>query len=159
MSHSHQPIPVNDVGFLSYITIGWLTPLVLDLFKHRKKEIREEDVWTCSELESCDVNTERLEPMWIDEMQTFGPEKCSVLRLWLKFIWIRLLVAFAARCFKACIAFLFTGYIVRAVTQYLEGPESSISYVIGLIILTVVGQFLRTCSHTYILVYGAQTGK
>ncbi|OWF39707.1 Multidrug resistance-associated protein 9 [Mizuhopecten yessoensis] len=155
---SNGPIPVNDVGFLSYITFGWVTPLVLRLFKNREEEIREDDVWTCSKLESCAINTERLEPMWMEELQTYGRQKCSILRLWLKFIWVRLLIVFIALCFNAIITFLCTGYITVVITRYLEGPETSVTYAIGLVIFTVVGQLLRCCSQTFILFYGTQTG-
>ncbi|OWF39616.1 Multidrug resistance-associated protein 9 [Mizuhopecten yessoensis] len=155
---TNGPIPINDVGFLSYMSIGWLTPLVLKLFKDRRNEIRENDVWACSELESCAVNTERVEPLWIDELQTYGRDKCSVFRLWLKFIWSRLLLVVIGICFNAAVTFLVTGYITDIITQYLEGPETSASYVVGLVILSLVGHTLRCFSYTSLRVYGTQTG-
>ncbi|OWF39706.1 Multidrug resistance-associated protein 5 [Mizuhopecten yessoensis] len=100
-----------------------------------------------------------LEPMWMEELQTYGRQKCSIFRLWLKFIWVRLLIVFIALCFNAIITFLCTGYITDVITRYLEGPETSVTYAIGLIIFTVVGQLLRCCSQTFILFYGTQTGK
>ncbi|XP_060065902.1 ATP-binding cassette sub-family C member 5-like [Ylistrum balloti] len=155
---SNGEVPVNDAGYLSYLSLGWLTPMILQLFKDRNKEIREDDVWSCSELESCAVNTERLEPMWINELQTYGQKKCSVFRLWLKFIWVRLLIACIAVCFHAVIALLVTGYLTDVIAAYLEQPETSIPYAVGLVIICLVGQLLRCCIFTTLLFYGSQTG-
>ncbi|XP_033753180.1 multidrug resistance-associated protein 5-like [Pecten maximus] len=153
------PMPVNDVGFLSFTSIGWLSPLVMKLCRDRKQEIREEDVWTCSEPESCDSNTERLEPMWMDELMKYGRHDCSFIRLWLKFIWTRLLVVFLVLCFNALATFFSSGYIIDATTRYLEGSETSVPYAVLLVILGAVGQLLRVFSFAFIHTHGTQTGK
>ncbi|XP_060065901.1 ATP-binding cassette sub-family C member 5-like [Ylistrum balloti] len=154
----NERIPVNEAGLLSYMTLGWLTPLVLKLFKDRKNEIREKDVWTCSELESCDINTERLESIWIDELQKFGRQKSSLLRVWLKFIWLRLSVAVISLCLSAVVTFLLTGYITVVIIRYIEGADSSLSFVIGISVVSIIGHFLRSCLYTFVLFYGTQTG-
>ncbi|XP_021375735.1 multidrug resistance-associated protein 5-like [Mizuhopecten yessoensis] len=96
--------------------------------------------------------------MWMDELQTYGRTKCSIFRLWLKFIWVRLLIVFIALCLNAVVTFLITGYITDVITAYLEGPETSISYAVGLVIACLVGQLLRSYSFTFLLFFGSQTG-
>ncbi|XP_060068252.1 ATP-binding cassette sub-family C member 5-like [Ylistrum balloti] len=58
----NEPIPIDNIGIWSYVTIGWLSPLIMKLFRDRNREIREDDVWRCSEMEACDINTERSFP-------------------------------------------------------------------------------------------------
>ncbi|XP_021368558.1 multidrug resistance-associated protein 5-like [Mizuhopecten yessoensis] len=50
------------------------------------------------------------------------------------------------------------GYITDVITRYLESPESSVTYAVGIVIITVVGQILWSLSQTISLFYGLQSG-
>ena len=52
-------IPINDVGILSYIFLSWLTPLVMQMYRHEDENMDETNIWQCSDLEKCKVNTDR----------------------------------------------------------------------------------------------------
>jgi len=38
----------------------WMTPLVMKMFKQRDEELKEDDIWQCSDWEACKINTDRL---------------------------------------------------------------------------------------------------
>jgi len=52
-------IPINKVGFFSYLIVCWMTSLVWKIFRNSNKPLSEEDVWECSEWETVEVNAER----------------------------------------------------------------------------------------------------
>jgi hypothetical protein len=53
-------IPVNKAGLFSYMFMIWMTPLVMKMFKQRDEELKEDDIWQCSDWEACKINTDRL---------------------------------------------------------------------------------------------------
>ncbi|XP_069129773.1 ATP-binding cassette sub-family C member 5-like isoform X1 [Argopecten irradians] len=96
--------------------------------------------------------------MWEAELRTHGKENSSVFRLWLKFTWARLLLAFIGVCLNAVTSLILTGYMTEVITKYLEGLETSLPYAFGLVGVVVLGQLIRCFSFTAVLFYGAQSG-
>lgn len=52
-------IPINKAGLLSYMFMTWMTPLVMKMFKNRNEDLKEEDIWECSDYEASKINTDR----------------------------------------------------------------------------------------------------
>lgn len=57
-------IPINKAGFFSYLLVTWMSKLIWKVFRHRNEQLNEEDIWTCPDEESANVNTER--SAWIE---------------------------------------------------------------------------------------------
>ncbi|OWF39710.1 multidrug resistance-associated protein 5-like [Mizuhopecten yessoensis] len=151
-------IPVNKAGFFSYITISWMSSLVMKIYRHRDEALKEEDIWKISDWESCDVNTDRLEQIWEKEVASHGEEGSSFLRAWLKFIQTRLYIKILLVCINAVLTFFMSGFITNLVVSYLESESSDLGYAMALLAGNLVGQVLRATSFVFIIFFGVQTG-
>ncbi|XP_060080913.1 ATP-binding cassette sub-family C member 5-like [Ylistrum balloti] len=151
-------IPVNKVGLFSYITLSWISSMVMKIYKNRDQALREEDVWEISDWESCDVNTVRLEKIWENEVATHGEKGSSFLRAWFKFIQTRLYIKILLVCVNAVLSFFMSGYITNLVVSYLESETSDLGYALALVAGNTIGQILRAVSFTCIIFFGVQTG-
>ncbi|XP_069129777.1 ATP-binding cassette sub-family C member 5-like isoform X2 [Argopecten irradians] len=151
-------VPVNKVGFLSYVTISWISSLVFKIYKHRDEALKEEDIWDISDWESCDVNTARLEQIWDNEIASHGEKGSSFLRVWLKFIQTRLFIKILIVCVNATLTFFMSGFITNLVVSYLESDSSDLGYAMALVAGNLVGQMLRAISFAFLIFFGVQTG-
>ncbi|XP_033742885.1 LOW QUALITY PROTEIN: multidrug resistance-associated protein 5-like [Pecten maximus] len=151
-------IPVNKAGFFSYVTISWISSLVMKIYRHRDETLKQEDVWEISDWESCDVNTVRLEQIWEQEVASHGDEGSSFFRAWLKFIQTRLYVKILLVCINATLTFFMSGFITNLVVSYLESETSDLGYAMALLAGNLVGQMLRATSFAFIIFFGVQTG-
>ncbi|KAM4694748.1 ATP-binding cassette sub-family C member 5 isoform 4-T5 [Discoglossus pictus] len=86
--HQH---PVDNAGLFSFMTFSWLTPLAR--LAYRKGELFLEDVWALSKHESSDVNSRRLERLWLDELAERGAVESSLLSVVWKFCRTRLIIS------------------------------------------------------------------
>ncbi|XP_033742889.1 multidrug resistance-associated protein 5-like isoform X2 [Pecten maximus] len=157
-SNKDGKIPINKVGLFSYISISWISSLVMTIYKNRGGAIKEEDVWECSDWETSNVNAERLERLWKKELKDHGREKSSFIRTWLKFAQTRLLVSFSLVVLNATATFFMTGYITNMVISYLESEESNLGVAIALLVGNFFGQLLRATSYTALIMFGSHTG-
>ncbi|XP_052077881.1 ATP-binding cassette sub-family C member 5-like [Mytilus californianus] len=151
-------IPINKAGLLSYMFMTWMTPLVMKMFKHRDEDLKEEDIWECSDYEASKTNTDRLEALWKDEVKSKGEKKASVLRCWLKFCQTRILVSLIIVAVNALSTFLVSGFIINELIAYIESVENNILYGIGLVVTMMAANVVRAGTFCVIIMFGAQTG-
>ncbi|XP_060065904.1 ATP-binding cassette sub-family C member 5-like [Ylistrum balloti] len=151
-------IPVNKVGLFSYITLSWMSSMIMKLYKHRDQALKEEDVWEISDWESCDINTLRLEKIWEDEVATYGAKGSSFLRAWFKFIQTRLYITILLVCITAVLAFFMSGFITNLVVSYLESETADFGYAMTLVAVIFVGPVIRAVSFAGMIFFGVQTG-
>lgn len=151
-------IPINKAGFFSYLLVTWMSKLIWKVFRHRNEQMNEEDIWTCPDEESANVNTERLARLWNDEVNKRGKEKASFLRVWLKFAKTRIIVTLVIIAINAVSTFLESGYLLNLIVQYLESEEENLWYGISLVVCVAACQIVRATSFCVIIIFGVQTG-
>ncbi|XP_048775785.2 ATP-binding cassette sub-family C member 5-like [Ostrea edulis] len=151
-------IPINKAGFFSYLLTSWISQLIWKVFRHRAEPLKEEDIWSCSDLESANINTERLKRLWEKEVKKHGPDKASFLRVWLNFARTRIIVTLFIIAINAVSTFLEGGYLLNLIINYLESEDENLWYGIALVACMAACQIIRATSFCAIIVFGAQTG-
>uniref|UniRef100_A0A667XG66 ATP-binding cassette sub-family C member 5 n=1 Tax=Myripristis murdjan TaxID=586833 RepID=A0A667XG66_9TELE len=131
ITHKHQH-PVDNAGLFSFMTLQWLSPLAVKAYKASGLSI--DDVWGLSCHEAAEINCQRLESLWHDELKRRGREGASLTRVFWRFCQTRMLVAIFA-------------LLVRALLQYSQSSESCLLY--GL--LLAAGIFLMELMRSWSL--------
>ncbi|XP_033742886.1 multidrug resistance-associated protein 5-like [Pecten maximus] len=157
-SNRDGKLPVNKVGIFSYITVSWISSLVMRIYKRRGQALKEGDIWECSDWETSNVNSERLDKLWRKEVKEYGKEKASFLRTWLKFTQTRIYISMFLVLVNAVATFFMTGYITNMVISYLESEESNLGVAISLLVGNFFGQLLRATSFNLLIMFGVHTG-
>ncbi|XP_037372210.1 ATP-binding cassette sub-family C member 12 isoform X4 [Talpa occidentalis] len=83
------PNPVDDAGLLSFATFSWLTPVMMNGYKHR---LTVDSLPPMSLYDSSDLNAKRFRILWDEEVENVGPEKASLGRVVWKFQRTRVLI-------------------------------------------------------------------
>ncbi|OWF39711.1 multidrug resistance-associated protein 5-like [Mizuhopecten yessoensis] len=157
-SNKDGKLPINKAGIFSYVTVSWITSLMMRIYKNRGQQIKEEDIWECSDWETSSINTDRLDKLWRKEVKDHGKENSSFMRTWLKFTKTRLYVSVFLVLVNAVATFFMTGYITNMVIRYLESEESNLGFALALLGGNFVGQLLRATSFNLLIMFGVHTG-
>lgn len=149
-------IPVNKVGFFSFIYLTWITEKLLEFYrKHKKGEIAS--VWSCGDEESCDHNVPRLKNFWNKEQEKKG-KKASFYKTVLRFARTRLIGSVLAIITNAIVSFLVSSFLIKEITDFLENPESPLYFGILLVLILAFSHFIRFSSFSLIWCLGFITG-
>ncbi|XP_077465441.1 ATP-binding cassette sub-family C member 5 [Stigmatopora argus] len=130
ITHKHQH-PVDNAGLFSFMTLHWLSPLALRAYKTSNLSI--DDVWGLSCHEASEVNCQRLESLWHDELKRCGREGASLTRVFMRFCQTRMLVAIFALLLTMVAGFVGPAILVRALLEYSQSSERSIKYGLSLV--------------------------
>ncbi|KAI2578406.1 ATP binding cassette subfamily C member 11, partial [Homo sapiens] len=76
------PQPLDNAGLFSYLTVSWLTPLMIQSLRSR---LDENTIPPLSVHDASDKNVQRLHRLWEEEVSRRGIEKASVLLVMLRF--------------------------------------------------------------------------
>ncbi|XP_061748109.1 ATP-binding cassette sub-family C member 5 isoform X2 [Nerophis ophidion] len=125
ITHKNQH-PVDNSGLFSFMTLHWLTPLALKAYKTSSLSI--DDVWGLSCHEASEVNCQRLELLWHDELKRRGREGASLTRVFWRFCQTRTLVAIFALLFTMVAGFVGPALLVRALLEYSQSSERRVQY-------------------------------
>uniref|UniRef100_A0A669DVK2 ATP binding cassette subfamily C member 12 n=1 Tax=Oreochromis niloticus TaxID=8128 RepID=A0A669DVK2_ORENI len=125
---SSQPHPVDNAGFLSFMTFAWMTPMMWSIFRN-KLDISQLKL---SPFDIADTSAQRFQRLWDEEVAKRGLEKASLVRVAFRFQQTRLIVSVIIGILAMVSAFL--------------GPVShhlcvSLSYGVGL----SIGLFTTEC--------------
>lgn len=82
--------PVEHVGLFSYLVFAWLDSFMWKAFRNR---IDVNRLWTCPEVDTAQLNADRLEELWEAELKKSGPSGASLFRVFISFVKKRWLVA------------------------------------------------------------------
>uniref|UniRef100_A0A3Q3VS30 ATP-binding cassette sub-family C member 5 n=1 Tax=Mola mola TaxID=94237 RepID=A0A3Q3VS30_MOLML len=121
--HQH---PVDNAGLFSFMTLHWLSPLALKAYK--ASSLSFGDVWGLSCHEASEVNCQRLEALWHDELKGRGREGASLARVFWRFCQTRLLVAIFSLLLTMVAGFVGPALLVRALLEYSQTSQSSVPY-------------------------------
>ncbi|XP_007946027.1 ATP-binding cassette sub-family C member 11 [Orycteropus afer afer] len=123
------PQPLDDAGLFSYLTLSWLTPLIIQGLRFR---LDENTIPPLSVHDASDKNAKRLRLLWEEEVSRHGIEKASVLRVMLRFQRTRAIMDVFAS-FLFCVAsVLGPVLIIPKILEYSEEPTGNVAYGVGL---------------------------
>uniref|UniRef100_A0A8D0D5X3 ATP-binding cassette, sub-family C (CFTR/MRP), member 12 n=1 Tax=Sander lucioperca TaxID=283035 RepID=A0A8D0D5X3_SANLU len=141
--------PLDAASFLSFSTMSWMTPVMWSMFR---KQL-DPSTLSPSPLDGADINGDRLQKLWEQEVRAVGLQKASLIRVLLRFQRNRLLLVVAIS-----VVFM-VGILVREIILYILKPESfSVWGGLGLCLGLAFMDLLRISSRTLFWAIGLRTG-
>nr|XP_007990560.2 ATP-binding cassette sub-family C member 11 [Chlorocebus sabaeus] len=137
------PQPLDDAGLFSYLTMSWLTPLMIQSFRNR---LDENTIPPLSIHDASDKNVQRLHRLWEEEVSRRGIEKASVFLVMLRFQRTRMIFdALLGVCF--CIAsVLGPTLIIPKILEYSEEQSGNVVHGVGLCFALFLSECLKSVS-------------
>lgn len=133
-------IAVDSAGFLSFISFSWMSKY---MYKAYKTGLKAEDIPEGSPLDSCDLNAQRLELLWQEEVSRKGPKRASFGSVVWRFVRTRILVSSIVFSFSLAMGFIGLTVFMRKLLQYSEDENGdTVTGVMWAICLTLA-EFLR----------------
>ncbi|XP_032182404.1 ATP-binding cassette sub-family C member 11 isoform X3 [Mustela erminea] len=149
------PQPLDDAGLFSYLTVSWLTPLmILGL----QKSLDENTIPQLSVHDASDKNAKRLCLLWEEEVSRHGIEKASVLRVMMKFQRTRALFSVFLGCLFSASGVVGPMLIIPKILEYSEAPSGNIAYGVGLCLALFFTECLKSLSLCSCWVLNQRTG-
>ncbi|XP_077434312.1 ATP-binding cassette sub-family C member 5 [Vanacampus margaritifer] len=143
ITQKHQH-PVDNAGLFSFMTLHWLSPLAVRAYKTSSLSIN--DVWGLSCHEASEVNCQRLESLWHDELKRRGREGASLTRVFMRFCQTRMLVAIFALLLTMVAGFVGPALLVRALLEYSQSSERCVKYGLCLVAGIFAMELMRSWS-------------
>ncbi|XP_041799450.1 multidrug resistance-associated protein 5 [Chelmon rostratus] len=143
ITHKHQH-PVDNAGLFSFMTLHWLSPLALKAYKASSLSI--DDVWGLSCHEASEINCQRLETLWHDELKRRGREGASLTRVFWRFCQTRMLVATFSLLLTMVAGFVGPALLIRALLEYSQSSESYVPYGLSLVAGIFLMELMRSWS-------------
>ncbi|PNJ62440.1 ABCC11 isoform 5 [Pongo abelii] len=137
------PQPLDNAGLFSYLTVSWLTPLMIQSLRNR---LDENTIPPLSVHDASDKNVQRLHRLWEEEVSRRGIEKASVLLVMLKFQRTRLIFdALLGICF--CIASVIgPTLIIPKILEYSEEQSGNVVHGVGLCFALFLSECVKSLS-------------
>ncbi|XP_004690202.1 PREDICTED: ATP-binding cassette sub-family C member 11 [Condylura cristata] len=124
-----SPHPLDDAGLFSYLTVSWLTPLmVLGL----QKRLDESTTPKLSVEDASAKNAKRFHLLWEEEVSRHGIERASVFRVMLRFQRTRLIFIVFMSCCFAITSVLGPMLLIPKILEFSEAPSGGVAYGAGL---------------------------
>uniref|UniRef100_A0A7N6BDA9 ATP-binding cassette sub-family C member 5 n=1 Tax=Anabas testudineus TaxID=64144 RepID=A0A7N6BDA9_ANATE len=139
--HQH---PVDNAGFFSFLTLHWLSPLALKAYKASSLSV--DDMWGLSCHEASEVNCQRLESLWHDELKRQGREGASLRRVFWRFCQTRMLVAIFSLLLTMVAGFIGPALLVRALLEYSQSSETYVVHGLCLVAGIFLMELMRSWS-------------
>ncbi|XP_040591287.1 ATP-binding cassette sub-family C member 12 isoform X2 [Mesocricetus auratus] len=115
------PNPVDDAGLLSFATFSWLTPMMIQSYKHT---LTVDTLPPLSPYDSSDINARRFQILWDEEIQRVGPERASLGRVVWKFQRTRVLMDVVANVLCIVMAALGPTVLIHQILQHITSISS-----------------------------------
>uniref|UniRef100_A0A8C6TCW1 Si:ch211-221f10.2 n=1 Tax=Neogobius melanostomus TaxID=47308 RepID=A0A8C6TCW1_9GOBI len=143
ITHKHQH-PVDNAGLFSFMTLQWLSPLAMKAYRNASLSV--DDVWGLSCHEASEINCQRFESLWHDELKQTGREGASLTRVCWRFCRTRLLVAIFSLLLTMVAGF---ALLIRALLEYCQSTENDIAFGLSL----VAGIFLMELTRSWAVAF------
>ena len=158
-------LPLNDVGLVNYITIGWLSRTMWKSFKVTTERERERqhqqchecftqvgltpsDVLELSEEDDAQRNGERFERLWEEEGERCGEgESPSLPRVVWRFARVRFIISLILIGFSMVAQFIGPSVLLKLILEYLEDPSVEVEVGIVLLVLLFFNQLVRNITY------------
>ncbi|XP_028611340.1 multidrug resistance-associated protein 9 [Grammomys surdaster] len=113
--------PVDDAGLLSFATFSWLTPVMIQSYKHT---LTVDTLPPLSPYDSSDVNAKRFQILWDEEIERVGPERASLGRVVWKFQRTRVMMDVVANILCIVMAALGPTVLIHQILQHITSISS-----------------------------------
>nr|DBA26326.1 TPA: hypothetical protein GDO54_010602 [Pyxicephalus adspersus] len=143
LTSKHQH-PVDNAGLFSFMTFSWLTPLASVAYK--KGELFLEDIWPLSQHESSDVNSRRLEKLWLEELKESGAEEASLRSVVWKFCRTRLIISIMCLMLTQLAGFIGPAFVVKSLLEYTQQSDTDLTYSLLLVFGLLMTEVVRSWS-------------
>ncbi|XP_039098050.1 ATP-binding cassette sub-family C member 11 isoform X2 [Hyaena hyaena] len=140
------PQPMDDAGLFSYLTLSWLTPLMV---QGLQRCLDENTIPQLSVHDASDKNAKRLCLLWEEEVSKHGVEKASVFRVMMRFQRTRAILDVFLGCCFSILTVLGPMLVIPKILEYSEKQSGGIAYGVGLcfaLFLTECIKSLCLCS-------------
>ncbi|OCT78465.1 hypothetical protein XELAEV_18029562mg [Xenopus laevis] len=139
--HQH---PVDNAGLFSFMTFSWLTPLARLAYK--KGELFFEDIWPLSKHESSDINSKRLEKLWLEEVTEKGAEESSLRIVVWNFCRTRLMISIMCLMLTQLAGFIGPAFVVKSLLEYTQQSSTDLVYSLLLVFTLLMTEIVRSWS-------------
>uniref|UniRef100_A0A669CI97 ATP binding cassette subfamily C member 12 n=1 Tax=Oreochromis niloticus TaxID=8128 RepID=A0A669CI97_ORENI len=136
-----RPHPVDNAGFLSFMTFAWMTPMMWSIFRN-KLDISQLKL---SPFDIADTSAQRFQRLWDEEVAKRGLEKASLVRVAFRFQQTRLIVSVIIGILAMVSAFLGPAVLISMILNYIENPEKSVSNTVSYGVGLSIGLFTTEC--------------
>ncbi|CAH1784335.1 unnamed protein product [Owenia fusiformis] len=109
-----ETCPVDDQGFISYISSSFLNGLVFKSYR------RPEDVkisWKCPKLETANYNLKRFHSLWHNEVKRKGDD-ASLVNVFFNMVRVQFILALFASIIYQAACFIGPAYVVRRILEH-----------------------------------------
>ncbi|XP_008579384.1 PREDICTED: ATP-binding cassette sub-family C member 11 isoform X2 [Galeopterus variegatus] len=149
------PNPLDNAGLFSYLTLSWLTPLMIRGLQNR---LDESCIPLLSVHDASAKNAKRLQRLWEEEVSKHGIEKASVLRVILRFQRTRIIFdVLLGFCFSVT-SVLGPSLIIPKILEYSEEQSGNIIRGVGLCFALFLTECLKSLSLCSSWVVNQRTG-
>nr|XP_021512572.1 multidrug resistance-associated protein 9 isoform X2 [Meriones unguiculatus] len=133
--------PVDDAGLLSFATFSWLTPVMIQSYKHT---LTVDTLPPISPYDSSDINAKRFQILWDEEIERVGPERASLGRVVWKFQRTRVLMDVVANILCIVMAALGPVILIHQILQHITSVSSGHIWIgISLCLALFVTEFTK----------------
>ncbi|XP_037372208.1 ATP-binding cassette sub-family C member 12 isoform X3 [Talpa occidentalis] len=134
------PNPVDDAGLLSFATFSWLTPVMMNGYKHR---LTVDSLPPMSLYDSSDLNAKRFRILWDEEVENVGPEKASLGRVVWKFQRTRVLIDTVVNILCIVMAAIGPTVLIHQILQQTENISRNIWVGVSLCVALFATEFTK----------------
>ncbi|KAK2503012.1 hypothetical protein MC885_017373, partial [Smutsia gigantea] len=150
-----SPQPLDDAGLFSYLTLSWLTPLMIQGFQ---KPLDENTIPPLSVHDASAQNGKRLCRLWEEEVSRHGIEKASVLRVVMRFQRTRAVIDALLGCCVSAASVLGPVLVIPKILEYSEEQSGNVVYGVGLCFALFFTECMKTLSLCSCWVFNQRTG-
>uniref|UniRef100_A0A8C5YEZ8 ATP binding cassette subfamily C member 11 n=1 Tax=Microcebus murinus TaxID=30608 RepID=A0A8C5YEZ8_MICMU len=149
------PNPVDNAGLFSYLTVSWLTPLMIQGLRNR---LDEKTVPLLSVHDASAKNVQRLRRLWEEEVSRRGIEKASVFRVMLRFQRTRIIFNLLGSCCLSIMSVLGPALIIPKILDYSEEQSGDVTRGVGLCLALFLSECLKSVSLCSSWIINQRTG-
>ncbi|XP_024407272.2 ATP-binding cassette sub-family C member 11 [Desmodus rotundus] len=136
-----SPNPIDDAGLLSYLTVSWITPLMV---RGLRKHLDESSTPPLSPRDASARNSRRFRRLWEDEVSRSGIKKASLLRVLLRFQRTRVLLYMILSVCLAITSVLGPVLIIPKILDYSKEPSKGVARGVGLCLSLFLTECLKS---------------
>ncbi|XP_042225839.1 multidrug resistance-associated protein 5-like isoform X2 [Homarus americanus] len=149
-------LPSNNAGLFSYFSVSWLTRLMWSAYK---KGLQPGDLWSLQLEDGAEINSERLERLWEDEigMAEKTKRKPELWRTVWRFMKTRVIVSMVISIIQNVLQFLGPSIMLKVVLDYINEPMVDNMYASLIVLAIGVINICRGSTFNAMFVVGTHT--
>nr|XP_022286886.1 multidrug resistance-associated protein 5-like isoform X2 [Crassostrea virginica] len=134
-------LPEASAGFFSLLTYAWLTPI---MWKINRKGTDFLQHMRCPDVNRAEINAERLDRIWKEEVKAKGAEDASFARTLWRAGRTRVLLGGLTFIISMSFSFAAPAFVLRKILDDLSTGNSNIGLGISLVVLMAAMEFCRS---------------